>query len=230
MGVTCGDNPSKKLKVHLSACLAKQAAEGNLMRVQEYLQSAQALQQTVKLDVNVPDHEGRLPLHSAVFSGKHEIVEVLLKAGADPNKPETRRSGRAGLDDTSKSCALSLAAYQGFMDIAQILVAHGANVNPRNAGPTPLYNAALRGDVQMIRWLVKNKADLTMKSQPATGNEAQTPMQAARKSRCFQAVHELQHSPTGSKRRSGAWAEMSFQSQDGLCFSGCLSWLSRVVA
>jgi len=175
---------------------------------------------------------GRLPLHCAVFSGKREIVEQFLKAGADPNKPEIRRSGRAGLEDASKSCALSLAAYQGFMDIAQILLANGANVNPRNAGSTPLYNAALRGDVQMIRWLVKHRADVTMKSQPAIGNAPQTPLQAAKQSRCFQAVHELQNSPTGSKRFIGAsviWEEVSRQSGDDSCFSGCLSWLSRIV-
>jgi len=228
MGAICGDDPSKILKLHWSACLATQAAEGNLMRVREYLKSAQALQ----LDVNAPDHQGRLPLHCAVFAGKAEIVEELLKAGANPNKLEIKRSGRADFGGLTKSCALSLAAYQGFINIAQILLAKGANVNPRNAGPTPLYNAALRGDVQMIRWLVKNKADLNMKSQPATGNEAQTPLQAAKQSHCYQAVHEIQNSTTSSKRRSGAAVvgeEMTFQHQDDLCLSGCLSWLSKVV-
>jgi len=225
MGASCGDDPNKILQLHWSTCLATQAAEGNLMRVQEYLKSAQVNPQ---LNINAPDDQGRLPLHCAVFAGKPEIVEELLKAGANPNTLEIKRSGRA----ETKSCALSLAAYQGFINIAQILLAKGANVNPRNAGPTPLYNAALRGDVQMIRWLVKNKADLNMQSQPAIGNEAQTPLQAAKQSHCYQAVQEIQNLTTRSNRRSGAAVvgeEMTFQSQDDMCLSGCLSWLSKVV-
>ena len=73
-----------------------------------------------------------------------EVVRILLDAGTDPNIAD--KEGKTPLIANSRD-----------LQIAEMLVAHGANVNARaNDGFTPLHNA---GTVELIRFLLQHGAD-----------------------------------------------------------------------
>ena len=91
------------------------------------------------------------PLHNAVQSRCVEVVQLLLKSGADPN----RASGR-GLTP------LYSAAVHGDVKLARVLLDGGASVNMSNEdfwGYTPLHYAAINGCNEMVRLLLDRGAD-----------------------------------------------------------------------
>lgn len=74
----------------------------------------------------------------------NEVVRMLVGAGADPNLAD-------------KKGKTPLIANSRYLDIAQILITHGANVNVRASdGFTPLLNA---GTVELTRFLLEHGAD-----------------------------------------------------------------------
>lgn len=103
--------------------------------------------------VNAYAADGFFPLALAVFFGRAETVEVLLAAGADPNQV-SRESMRV--------TPIQSAAAARRADIARRLVAHGANVNVvlGENGQSPLHEAALLGDLEMVNVLADGGAAL----------------------------------------------------------------------
>ncbi len=89
------------------------------------------------------------PLADAAALGHGAIVEILVSAGADLNKPV----GDGHLFGTP----LAHAAHQGRAEIVEILVAAGADLNP--ADDPPLHAAASMGRVEIVRRLVELGAD-----------------------------------------------------------------------
>eukprot|EP01052_Picozoa_sp_SAG31_P044917 SAG31_NODE_8007_length_1542_cov_260.273735_1_plen_227_part_10 len=86
--------------------------------------------------VDVPDSGGFTALMNAARAGCHQIIPVLIGAGAEVDKadPETRET------------ALYTAADDGRTTAVQALLAAGADVNqPKNDGCTPLYISAWYG-------------------------------------------------------------------------------------
>ncbi|EED16178.1 ankyrin repeat-rich membrane-spanning protein, putative [Talaromyces stipitatus ATCC 10500] len=89
------------------------------------------------------------PLHAAVLAMKKEIVELLLKHGANPNS-------RAGVLGT----ALHFAKDD---KVAKLLLAHGADINAKDAlGYTPLSNAILKDKPDLVKLLVESGADVEL--------------------------------------------------------------------
>lgn len=99
-------------------------------------------------------HGGTPPLRWAIWSGQSSSVRLLLEAGADPNA-----SGKYGLT------LMHWAARDGYVGIAEMLLAHGARVDPRilhaavhapegPPGPLPHEN------YKMVRLLLDHGADL----------------------------------------------------------------------
>ncbi len=73
-----------------------------------------------------------------------EVVRILIDAGADPSIADNQ--GKTALIANSQD-----------LQIAELLIAHGANVNARaNNGVTPLLNA---GTVELTRLLLEHGAD-----------------------------------------------------------------------
>jgi ankyrin repeat protein len=73
-----------------------------------------------------------------------EVVRILVDAGADPNIADNK--GKTPLIANSRD-----------LEIAQMLIAHGANVNAQASdGFTPLLNA---GTVELTRLLLEHGAD-----------------------------------------------------------------------
>jgi ankyrin repeat protein len=120
------------------------------------------------VDVHAQDNDHGTPLHSAAFSGMPEIARVLLDHGANVNAEN--KQGRTPLHQVaqgtydSQECgiavaqlllervvdvhskdkdhdtALHLAAFSGKLEIAKLLIDHGANMTAENEhGEIPLH-------------------------------------------------------------------------------------------
>jgi ankyrin repeat protein len=117
-----------------------------------------------------------MPLHSAAYYGEKNLLEMLLKAGADVNRQPARRHTR------SSGTALHAARKS---EIVRILLDHGADVNAVTTdqyGVTPLHIAA-NGDptskdaVEKVQLLLDHGANVNAKS-----NAGETPLYYAKRS------------------------------------------------
>ncbi len=97
-------------------------------------------------DVDLPDDEGRRPLHEAASSGRLEMIKLILKHGAILDAPI------APFGYT----ALYLAVQQSQYETVRFLIERGARVDVKDAlsGEGLLHIAASRGDMQMTGILI----------------------------------------------------------------------------
>lgn len=123
-------------------------------------------------DINEVDPSGATALLVAVKDRNEELVDLLLNFGADPGQP-------------SNDGILPLLVAVRFRNehIVKSLVNAGADVNGRSNFPhdehtlegcTPLWGAAVTGDIQMCRFLLKHGADLDVMN-----NICMTPLSVA---------------------------------------------------
>ena len=88
-------------------------------------------------------------LHSAIGEGKLDEVGQLLTPDIDVNFHYNQQS------------ALQIAVLKGFLDICELLINHGADVNKQNAEGNTLLNMAVwRGHTAIVALLAKHGADL----------------------------------------------------------------------
>ncbi|HTQ35419.1 MAG TPA: ankyrin repeat domain-containing protein [Steroidobacteraceae bacterium] len=139
-------------------------------------------------DVDLPDPDGSTPLILALMNGHFDAAKVLIDAGADVNLWDWW--GQAPLYmavdmntlPTGARVELPTLDYATALDIAQMLLARGANPNARlklrppfrmvsqdrqsdpsiDAGVTPLFRAAKAADVPAIRLLLAHGAIVDM--------------------------------------------------------------------
>jgi uncharacterized protein len=98
-------------------------------------------------DVNQLGGFGNTPLKVACVRGDLEAVRVLLAAGAEVN---------AIVED--ECTALHYAAGFGHVEVAQILLDHGARTDVRNRfGRTPVEDARLSGKTDVVTLLQSHK-------------------------------------------------------------------------
>ncbi|OJH31527.1 Phosphocholine transferase AnkX [Wolbachia endosymbiont of Armadillidium vulgare] len=139
--------------------------------------------------MNMKDSSGWAPLHYAVYYNALDVVKFLVNKGADINAKD--KDSRTPLD---------LATRKGYLDIAGILkqvqldrkllttvesggfneagglIAQGANVDTKDEdGSTLLYSAAEMGDLDIIRFLLDNGANIGTKN----GKYQATPLHGA---------------------------------------------------
>jgi ankyrin len=168
------------------------AAAGTDARLADAVQGRDAqaarvlLQQHV--DVNAPQPDGATALHWATHWDDLDLVDLLLRAGANPNAVNdlgvpplllacTNGSARVvarllagganpdGALRTGES-ALMTAARVGSVEIVQSLVAHHANVNAveRVRGQTALMWAAAASHPEVVELLIRSGADVHARS------------------------------------------------------------------
>lgn len=91
-------------------------------------------------------HNGETPVHPAAHDGHYEVVELLIRAGADLTAQEDHHWG---------GTALHWAAERQPVIVA-LLLDHGADVNSRNVrtGQTPLHYCARCDDVPEVAELL----------------------------------------------------------------------------
>ena len=108
-------------------------------------------------DVQEIDSETALtPLVEATLGGDKEIVVLLIEKGADP-------AGRDGKGFT----ALHAAAHMGYVDIVELLIERGVDVNDQEntSRITPLHAAAERDYQDVAKVLLLNDVDLNLKTE-----------------------------------------------------------------
>jgi serine/threonine-protein phosphatase 6 regulatory ankyrin repeat subunit A/serine/threonine-protein phosphatase 6 regulatory ankyrin repeat subunit B len=133
-----------------------------------------ALLASKQIDVNGKGEEGRTPLIEALdtYGGRRSInipfVRALIDRGADPNMMDrwetplewashsSSEVTRLLLDHGAKLTVGSLfvAAQSGHVDIMDLLLAHGGDINSREGGETLLMAAAKGNKPDMVRFLV----------------------------------------------------------------------------
>lgn len=104
-------------------------------------------------DVNVKMDNGNTPLYMATYEGDTEpieMVELLLKHGADPNS------------NSKLGTPLLNACKYSYYEVVKVLVDHGADVNlPNEALDTPLLYS---NDIRIIKYLISKGADVNAKN------------------------------------------------------------------
>lgn len=111
-------------------------------------------------DINAINHSGFTPLHYAVWDGNRASVEFLLAQGAD-----------AFLKNSNRNTALHFAIEIGHITLVPILI-KSIDLKARNSeGLTALHIAVMDNDLELIKFLLNNGADIN-----ATDHEGNTPL------------------------------------------------------
>ncbi|MDQ6720560.1 MAG: ankyrin repeat domain-containing protein [Candidatus Dormibacteraeota bacterium] len=141
-------------------------AHGNLARVRELLDAHPAA-----LNMRAPWNE--TAVEAATQMGNKPILEVLLARGApldfftacvlghveQVEAELVSDPGRAEARGVHELPALYFAAIGGSSEIAERLLAGGADVNARAEGAAPIHGAVMGGSVDMVRLLLERGAD-----------------------------------------------------------------------
>ena len=141
-----------------------------------------------RVDVNTAETDGTTALHWAAYRGDLTSAQLLLRAGATPDKenrygvtPLALASGRgnapiveallnAGADANSTlpegETVLMAAARAGSIDVLRLLLAHGANVGARESwrGQTALMWAAAENHPAALHTLIELGANVNERS------------------------------------------------------------------
>lgn len=136
-------------------------------------------------DINAVDPNHMSPLVETLINGHYDFAAMLIEQGADPNiADETGRTPLyAGVDDHTMPESNLPAPREvdnklSSMDVIELLLAHGANVNAQlvkqtpyrtkvdrgadtmlTTGTTPLLRAAKAGDADVVKTLLAKGAD-----------------------------------------------------------------------
>jgi ankyrin repeat protein len=97
---------------------------------------------------------GHTPLSEAAQRGFDDVIDVLLKAGADPR-----------VKDRNGYTAFAIAVLGGQNDVAESLLKYGDVNGADSYGNTLLMAATTTGQVEAIRWLVAKGTDVNKVSQ-----------------------------------------------------------------
>ncbi len=131
---------------------------------------------------------GETPVEAAAHTGQREIAEFLLSKGAPLDICTASMLGRIErvreFLRADPALARAMGAHgipvlfypviTGRRDVAELLLANGADVNAVEGGTTPLHGAVLFGRAEMAAWLLDHGARVN-----ATDVRGKTPLQHA---------------------------------------------------
>lgn len=137
------------LLLAISFVYALPAADFHALIKSGDVQQVRELLNRHKSFVNMTDALGRSPLHLAVISGHLNIVNVLIKAGADVNATDRLKS----------LSPLHYAAFNNFPKIMLFLLSRGALIDVQDTeGNRPLHFAAANGCRSTVEILLNHRA------------------------------------------------------------------------
>ena len=144
--------------------------------VDNYLETVKELLHEKNLDCNLQLLDGYNTLLVASTLGYAQIVQELLKAGADPN-------ARNSYGENS----LFLASRRGHFEVVQELLKAGADVNLQNEdGENALIRASEHGHLEIVQELLKAGADVNLQNE-----DGENALILASQNRHFKVVQEL---------------------------------------
>ncbi len=137
----------------------RDAAEaGDIVGVKEILS------RSPEIAIDAVDDQGYTALYRASFYGRTQVVDYLLKHGANAN-----------MRDGDGKTPLHAAALRGYGKITRLLLAEMENVNVQDMlGTTPLLSAAASGSADVLKALLDYGADVNIPN-----NDQETPVWAA---------------------------------------------------
>ena len=127
-------------------------------------------------DLNIKDKYDRTPLDLMEKRGQFESARILRKHGCKNGSIQSAADGgdteavkdflEGGIDVNANSklgTALHRAVLRGHMDIVDLLINNGANVNLKSeSGDTALHYAAKKNHIDIVEMLLKNGADINI--------------------------------------------------------------------
>ena len=117
-------------------------------------------------DVNLDAHDdrGHTALCFASECGFPEIVELLLSRGATPDAPTKPDSLNVRLNHSQTPLhIISERDGPSYLEIAKLLIRHGASIDADSIGYTPLQNAVNWDNRDMVEFLLRQGADPLVK-------------------------------------------------------------------
>lgn len=106
-------------------------------------------------NVNMQDETGKTLLHYAVIGSAHDVIDILLKKGANVN-----------LLDNELESPIFDCARKGKLEIAKSLIISHAQLNkPNKKGEYLIHLAATKGNKTFIQLLVENKSLTNIKTE-----------------------------------------------------------------
>ena len=106
-----------------------------------------------KININFKDNDGSTALHYACLWGYLELVDALVKRGADINI--------RGTDQQTPLHVACIHNNDNNVSIVKILLDNGADINAKNTdGRTPLHEACYNGDMDLALFLMDSGADI----------------------------------------------------------------------
>ena len=131
---------------------------------------------TPSQELNERDSGGMAPIHFAVLEGRVELVKMLLHGGADANiVVDSSNADVAHYVSLHQFSPLHIAANRDSLDVADLLITWGANINQATDDQrSPLHIAAGKGNQHLARLLIANGADVN-----ARDFEGYTPLHSA---------------------------------------------------
>lgn len=106
------------------------------------------LVEELKLDVNIKDEDGETPLIHAARQGHTSTAKYLIEHGANP-----------ALSSELGATALHHVAGIGNIELMEVLLSSGVEVDSQSDAGTPLVWAAGHGQQDALKLLLKHKAD-----------------------------------------------------------------------
>lgn len=92
-------------------------------------------------------------MHMAAFMNDIQALEVFILAGGDVNVR----------DEEYEDTPLHIAAWEGNLEIARVLIKEGSSINSlNNSLSTPLHYAVFNDHLQLVKELIKSGADVSL--------------------------------------------------------------------
>ena len=121
-------------------------------------------------DIYIRNHTGETALHVAACCGQVHLIELMVRHYGDVHVNKTR---------TDDWTPLMIAAKNGDISVAQLLINHNANTNLKNRdGETAFHVASCHSKVQLAKLLVKVCGDIDVNEKR---NDGWTPLMIAAK-------------------------------------------------